>query len=211
MLAIGMSGTSSALWGFIVAMKYKKVTAREILIDFINIKQSYSSYLYVVAFVLLDFCYVLIGGRFLISVWYTPIILFLKAVIFGGIEEIGWRYTFQPALEEKRNYILSTIVTFVCWGIWHMLYFYIEGNLHQVHIIEFLIGLLVNCFILSALYRKTKSLWICVMAHSLINMFSQISSGGNPYVSFLCRGIIITVAIIVSARVKNEWDCNKPF
>lgn len=204
MIAIGIGGVSSALWGVIVSVKYKKTTIKKILVDFINIRQSYSSYLFVVVFLLLDFGYVLIGGKFQINVWYMPIILFLKAILFGGIEEIGWRYTFQPILEEKVNYIFSTLITFLSWGIWHFLYFYIDGSLYQIQAGYFLLGLFTNCFILSALYNKTNSLWICVMTHALINTFTQISSGGNECVLFVCRGIIILISILICIKGKKE-------
>lgn len=196
MLTIGIGGISSALWGIIVTIKYKRATFKDILIDFVDVRQPFSSYILVFVFLLLEFA--LQGGRLQISSWYIPVILFLNAILFGGIEEIGWRYTFQPVLEEKINYILSTLITFVSWGIWHLLYFYIEGSLYQVVITEFLLGLLTNCFILSALYHKTKSLWICVMTHALINMLSQIASGGNFYISLISKGIIILIAIVVS-------------
>lgn len=203
MLAIGIGGVSSALWGIIVSVNYKKTTVKKILLDFINIRQSYSSYLFVGAFLLLDFGYVLFGGKFQINVWYMPIMIFLKAILFGGIEEIGWRYTFQPILEEKVNYIFSTIITFLSWGVWHFLYFYIDGSLYQVQATDFLLGLLTSCFILSALYNQTNSLWICVMTHALINTLSQITSGGNAYVSFVCRGIIILISIMICMKEKR--------
>ena len=202
MFAILIGGTSSALWGIIVTIRYKKATLKEILIDFVNVHQSFSSYILVFVFLLLDFA--LQGGKFQINSWYIPVILFLKAILFGGIEENGWRYTFQPVLEEKLNYIISTIITFVSWGTWHLLYFYIEGSLYQVIVAEFLLGLLTNCFILSALYNKTRSLWICVMTHALINMLSQISGGGNFYISLICKGIIIIIAVVVSHRAKRR-------
>lgn len=126
----------------------------------------------------------------------------MKAILFGGIEEIGWRYTFQPILNEKLNYIFSTVITFISWGIWHLLYFYIDGSLFQVNIMGFLLGLLTNCFILSALYNKTRSLWICVMTHSLINMISQISIDGNFYISLICKAIIIIISIVISHKEK---------
>ena len=204
MLAIGIGGISSALWGLIVAVKYKKMTIKKILTDFVNVRQSYVSYLYIVMFLLLDFFYVIIGGKLQINAWYIPIIIFFKAILFGGIEEIGWRYTFQPILEEKVNYILSTIITFSLWGVWHLLYFYIDGSLYQIEVIGFLIGLFTNCFILSALYNKTKSLWICVMAHALINTLSQILSGGNTYVLFVCRVIIILISITICTKEKRH-------
>lgn len=122
-----MGGTSSAVWGVIVVCKYKKVTLKELLIDFIDIRQNISDYVLAAMLLLLEFCYVLAGGKFQIEVWYMPVIIFLKAILFGGIEEIGRRYTFQPILEEKSNYVFSTIITFVCWGIRHMLYFILRG------------------------------------------------------------------------------------
>lgn len=200
-LAIGIGGISSALWGVIVTNRYQKATLKEMLIDFVNVRQPFSGYILVFVFLLLDF--VPQGGKFQIDSWYIPIILFLKAILFGGIEEIGWRYTFQPIIEEKYNYIFSTLMTFVSWGIWHLLYFYIEGSLYQVMVTEFLSGLLINCFILSALYNKTRSLWICVMTHALINMLSQMSRGGNLYISLICKGIIIILAIDVSHKSKS--------
>lgn len=203
-IAIGIGGTSSALWGIIIAVKYKQCHLKCILKDFICVRQKYSSYLLMLIFLGLDFCCVLFGGNLQISAWYMPALLFSKAILFGGIEEIGWRYTFQPILEERFSYTLSTIITFFAWGVWHFSYFYIEGTLLQVQTISFLVGLLVNCFILSALYAKTNSLWICVMTHSLINVFSQITTGGNQYVLFVCRIIIIVIAVALSNHKRRK-------
>lgn len=47
----------------------------------------------------------------------------LLFLAFGGIEEIGWRYTFQPLLEESIPYEVASLVTFLCWGTWHYMYF----------------------------------------------------------------------------------------
>lgn len=203
-IALGIGGTSSALWGIIIAIKYKKCRLKHILKDFFCIRQKYSDYLLVLTFLSLDFCCVLFGGKLQISAWYTPALLFLKAILFGGIEEIGWRYTFQPILEEQFCYITSTIITFFVWGAWHFSYFYVEGTLAQIQVIDFLVGLLVNCFILSSLYIKTNSLWICVMTHSLINVFSQLVIGGNQYVLCICRIVIIVIAVVLS-RQKREY------
>lgn len=200
MAAIGIGGISSALWGAIIAIRYKKYNMKKILKDFFAVKQNSSSYFLVLIFLILDFCYVAVNGKLVLSAWYIPIILFLKAIIFGGIEEVGWRYVFQPVLQERRNYITSTIITFVAWAIWHFSYFYIEGTLPQVQAFEFLLGLLTNCFILSALFIKTNSLWICVMTHSLINVFTQLAMGGSQYVSYACRIIIIVTAVVLSIK-----------
>ena len=203
-IAIGIGGISSALWGGVIAVKYKKYRLKNIVKDFFDIRQAYSSYLFVLIFLSLDFCCVLFGGKLHISAWYIPVLLFLKAILFGGIEEIGWRYTFQAILEEQFSYITATIITFFAWSVWHSFYFYIEGTLSQVQVIDFAAGLLVNSFILSALYAKTNSLWICVMTHSLINVFSQLATGGNPYVLLIRRMVIIVIAVILSNQERRS-------
>lgn len=202
-IAIGIGGISSALWGIVIAVKYKKYCLKNVVKDFFDIRKGDSNYLFVLIFLSLDFCCVLFGGKLQISAWYIPVLLFLKAILFGGIEEIGWRYTFQPILEEQFSYITSTIATFFAWGVWHFSYFYIEGTMSQVEVLDFAAGLLVNCFILSALYAKTSSLWICVMTHSLINVFSQLAIGGNQYVLLICRIIIIVIAVILSNQERQ--------
>lgn len=205
-LAIIVGGVSSAFWGIIVSNRYKCIKVKRILYDFFNIKNSYKYYLFIVIYLILDFCYISIGGTFKIDVWYVPIILFLKAIIFGGIEEIGWRYTFQNILEEKLNFTISTLITFICWGVWHFMYFYIEGTIQQIQIIPFLIGLLTNSFILASLFKITKSLSICVITHSLINMFAQITYGGNQIVSIICSIIIICISIFISTKYKSQSE-----
>ena len=201
MIAIGIGGISSAMWGSIVTVRYRKINFKRIVIEFVNIKQPVFGYLLVFMFLSIEFCYLLMGGMLQVKNWYIAVVLFVKAILFGGIEEIGWRYTFQPIIEQQHNYVFSTCVTFVFWGIWHFLYFYIEGSIQFVQVGSFLLGLLINCFILSALYYKTKSLWICVMTHALINTLSQISVGGNLMVSMICKVIIICIAIFISRGV----------
>ena len=135
----------------------------------------------------------------IIQAWYLPIILFCKALVFGGIEEIGWRYFFQPALQEKLTYLVSTLFTFLAWSLWHILYFYIDESLATIQLLPFLLGLLSNCFILSAIYTKTRSLWLCVMTHALINALSQLSSAENLWLSLVIKVLIILLAMKIAS------------
>ena len=202
--AIALGGLSSALWGTIIAIKYRNTNFKSVLFDFFRIRQNYKNYLLVLIFLFLDFANVIFGGRFIISVWYLPFLMYLKHIAFGGLEEIGWRYLFQPLLQERLNYVISTLITFFAWGIWHFLFFYIDGSLSAINVIPFLIGLLTNSFILSALYLRTKNLWICVMTHSLINVLSQLVEGGNNYIEYVCKVLIIIFAIILSLKMNKK-------
>ena len=194
-IAVIVGGLSSALWGSLASIIYHQSSFKQVLKDFFQVKQAPLNYLLVLIFIGLDFLPLVLSGKMIIPTWYLPIILFVKALVFGGIEEIGWRYFFQPTLQEKLTYIVSTLCTFVAWSLWHLLYFYIDGSLAMVNLIPFLLGLLSNCFILSAIYTKTRSLWLCVMTHALINALSQLSSTEES----LGLSLVIKVLIIFFA------------
>ena len=200
-----LGGLSSAIWGAIISIRYYHSSFKQLVRDFFQVKQAPLNYLLVLIFIGLDFLPQVFSGEMIIPTWYLPIILFVKALVFGGIEEIGWRYFFQPTLQEKLTYLVSTLCTFVAWSLWHLLYFYIDGSLARIHLLPFLLGLLSNCFILSAIYTKTRSLWLCVMTHALINALSQLSSTEeNLGLSLVIKVLIILLAMrIASSSVEK--------
>ena len=199
LLTLILGGLSSAIWGGYVSIRYHHSSFKELLRDFFQVKQPLSNYLLVLIFLALDFLPLVLSGGMIIQAWYLPIILFLKALVFGGIEEIGWRYFFQPALQEKLTYLVSTLFTFLAWSLWHLLYFYIDGSLATIHFLPFLLGLLGNCFILSAIYTRTRSLWLCVMTHALINCLSQLSSAESIWLSLVIKVLIILLAMRIAS------------
>ena len=192
---IVLSGVSSALWGILYQYRYNHKSFMEIVKDFFNIRQSIKSYLLVIMFLLIIFGGAVISKGFRMESAWVPILLFLKALAFGGIEEIGWRYTFQPVMERMVTYIPAVFITFICWGIWHFLFFYIDGSLASINVPFFLLGLLTNCFVLSALYAYSGSLWICVMTHALINALSQIAVDENVIVGIILKIVCMAIAV----------------
>lgn len=82
-------------------------------------------------------------------------------------------------------------------------------SIAPVSVIPFLVGLLTNSFLLSTLYNMTNSLWICAMTYSLINVCSQIFEGGNTYVSYICKVVVIVLAIILSNKAIQRNNCIK--
>lgn len=194
-----LGGVSSAIWGGYVSIRYHHSSFKQLVRDFFQVKQAPLNYLLVLIFIGLDFLPLVLSGKMIIPTWYLPIILFVKALVFGGIEEIGWRYFFQPALQEKLTYLVSTLFTFLAWSLWHILYFYIDGSLAMVKLLPFLLGLFSNCFILSAIYTKTRSLWLCVMTHALINALSQLSSTESVWLSLVIKVLIILLAMRIAS------------
>ena len=194
-----LGGLSSAIWGAIISIRYHHSSFKQLVRDFFQVKQPLNNYLLVLMFLVLDFLPLVFSGKMISPTWYLPIVLFIKALVFGGIEEIGWRYFFQPTLQEKLTYLVSTLCTFVAWSLWHLLYFYIDGSLATIHLLPFLLGLLSNCFILSAIYTRTRSLWLCVMTHALINSLSQLSSVESVWLSLVIKVLIILLAMRIAS------------
>ena len=91
-LGIIVRGISSALWGIIVANHYFHIPFKKIVNDFFNIHTSYKHYLLSFFLIVLDFSFLMFGGQIVEFSWYLPFLMFFKFIVFGGIEEIGWRY-----------------------------------------------------------------------------------------------------------------------
>ena len=198
-IAVIVGGLSSALWGSLASISYYQSSFKKVLKDFFQVKDSLANYCLVLVFLLLDFFPSILGGKIITQSLVLPVVLFSKALLFGGIEEIGWRYFFQPTLEERIPYLSATLITFLAWSSWHLFYFYIDGSLAVIQLLPFLVGLLTNCFILSTLYHKTQNLWICVMTHALINALSQMSSTESVWLSLVIKVLIILLAIRIAS------------
>ena len=130
LLLIAVGGISTAFFGARFQYKYNNKTIKDIVTDFFKIKQPVKFYILIVLFLIIDFAAVITGEGFVIESPAMPLLIFLKAILFGGIEEIGWRYTFQPEMEKRFPYVASTIITFIAWSLWHILYFCIDGSIY---------------------------------------------------------------------------------
>ena len=202
-LAIG--GLSTAIWGSLVAKWTGKIKSyKELVKAFLKLRVPWKYYLIVMMFLCIVFGKQLIGGELVQGTkWYDFLFLFVSSIIFGGIEEIGWRYTYQPLLEEKMPYEMASVCTFISWGVWHYMYFYMTDTLGAINHASFLVGLLASCFILGAIYRITKSLWLCVLYHVMLNVFSQTLVEASLRQALITTLVCIVGSIILVRKNKD--------
>lgn len=80
---IVLSGISSALWGILYQCRYHHKRFLEIVRDFFDIRQPIRPYLLAAMFLLIDFGGVVVSGGFRAESIWLPILLFLKALVFG--------------------------------------------------------------------------------------------------------------------------------
>ncbi len=197
-----IGGTSSALWGVIVSLKYGyRKSFNKIIKHFFEFRQLPGKYLLVICFIIIIFGVQIVLGKVNSNIyWYTYVVLFLQSIIFGGIEEIGWRYTWQPIIEKKYSFVVACLSTFISWSLWHYMYFYITDSVTKINHTSFLISMLGSCFILGAIYKLTESLWLCVLYHSLLNVFSQSLQPVGISTLIVCNSVAIIISILLQKK-----------
>ncbi|MDW7730625.1 MAG: type II CAAX endopeptidase family protein [Bacillota bacterium] len=121
--------------------------------------------------------YLLAGGsqNFRFEPFFLFVPFFLSSIIFGGIEEFGWRGILQHQLGQKLNLFKANLIIGLIWSLWHLPLYFIAGTSHQGSSFLFfaLAGFGFSAF-MTWLYAKTKSIMLCVFFHAAINAAATI-------------------------------------
>lgn len=108
--------------------------------------------------------------------WYVaPIVMLSATIIGGGNEELGWRGTMQPELEKKFPFPIATLITSCFWMAWHIPLWFVEGTPQQgMNFGLYCIYGLILSFWLATLYKKTESVFCCVVFHGFSNLMLSL-------------------------------------
>jgi len=125
------------------------------------------------------------------------VMFFLAAIVFGGLEEVGWRGYLLPRLTKQSNLLIATLLTGIIWGFWHLPLFFLEAHTTSSYaFIPYLLGALMYSTYLSILYVKTKSILLTILFHAAIN---ATSSFGLPIIfehDRIVYAYLITLTVI---------------
>lgn len=129
-------------------------------------------------------------------------------ILFGGLEEIGWRGVLLPQLMKKFPIIISTLFTSIIWSLWHLPLWFVNSSPQQ-NINPFIFIILGLCFslILTVIYTKTKSIFLCVITHSLFNSYSGIIT--MPFTNVFLELILMLVFSLVIYLIFEHLNQNK--
>ena len=129
-----------------------------------------------------------------------PLILFgffVQSLLFGGLEELGWRGFLQHELQKKHQIGITYLFVWLFWAVWHLPLFFIPGvSQYGKNFWVFSIYALFFTMIFGWNYGRTKSIPLAILGHALVNMLSAVG-----YLNFLNRGFIrwSTLLIIMVA------------
>jgi membrane protease YdiL (CAAX protease family) len=142
-----------------------------------HVKQPTKAYLLVITLLAI---YLTVPAIMGIVTYNAPIYIlplaFISSLVGGGLEELGWRFILQYELEKKFSFTISTIITAAIWAVWHLPLFFILGTSQNTLIgfAEFSVLVVGFSFVLATVYKLTKSIWLCVFCHALINSLNGI-------------------------------------
>ncbi len=134
---------------------------------------------------------------------------FIGAIIFGGLEEFGWRGIFQHEMKGKMSLFNMNLGLGLLWGVWHLPLFYVVGTAQYGNSIIFFIlaGIGYSAF-LTWLYAKTDSILLCVLFHAAINSVSAIGlyvpMSNNSLFAYYALFVLISGLVFLKATEKVD-------
>lgn len=97
-------------------------------------------------------------------------------IVIGGLEEVGWRGLLQPELDKRFSPLISTGLVGLIWSVWHLPLFFILGT-YQKQYLNFFIYIISTtalAFLLSVVYHRTRSIFLCILTHALFNSIAAV-------------------------------------
>lgn len=146
--------------------------------------------------------YVIVGGEQVAPV-YNILLNIPLFILIGGLEEIGWRGIMQRELTKRFSLITSTLIVSVVWTTWHIPLFFIVGTYQYEHlsIPLFTISVISFSFLLSIIFYKTNSVFLCILAHAFYNSMLNVFINNE---SLLGELIVLIFVIFIFWVLTNK-------
>jgi membrane protease YdiL (CAAX protease family) len=202
-----------AIASFIILITNNVITMKDLLKATFAIKQPVAMYLLVIGFVVIYLGVAVLTGLLEYNYpIYLSLLNFPIMILAGGLEEVGWRYVLNPALEKRLPFPVACLITGVVWSVWHLPAFIIENSPQaDINFFIFAIISIGVAFAYAAIYRISKSIWLCVFIHALNNaLYGSFILKMDRFDTAVVPAIIIAVVlIIVSIFIVNIMEKNK--
>lgn len=199
----GFSPTISAVFW---VLKDKILPWKQILQTVFSFKQKFWLYITVFCFAGLSFAVpLMMGHAHITGPLYMPLLLLPLMLFGGGLEEVGWRWVLQPALEKKMPFVPATMLTAAIWAVWHLPLFLIEGvPQYTMPYGSFVIMVFGLAFALAAVYRVSHSVWLCVVLHSLINALNGTIVPDQTIVATAVTAAVVIAVSLLTVMIQKH-------
>ncbi|AWK06212.1 CPBP family intramembrane metalloprotease [Flavobacterium crocinum] len=142
---------------------------------------------------------VLIAGTYYFVMGKFPILLMFTVLVYGLLEEIGWRGFLQEQLKSLPKFT-SILIIAVLWFAWHLNFETTSSNMIFLGIIFF------GSWGIGKVYSSTGSLLAVAGVHSLNNFFRN--GLHDTELTLIVTLLIIWVGFIIIYNRKNKKALN---
>jgi membrane protease YdiL (CAAX protease family) len=132
----------------------------------------------------------------LVPVWL------LGGVLFGGLEEIGWRGHLQPLLQRTVPPLAAAVLVGLIWSVWHLPLFWLTGTTQAAtSVTTFTLGAVGLSIVLGWVWNASGgSTLLAVLLHGAINgWYTAVVQGLAPGSLDAGFGTVTAVAALVAA------------
>jgi len=140
-------------------------------------------------------------GPFMTNSIWAGILILPVMIIGGGTEEIGWRGVLLPKLLNQMPAFKATAIVAGIWGMWHVPLWFIQGvPQYGSNFILFICGTFSMSFLLTIIYVRTKSVFICILFHAIANAYLYIGFDSWPRDitgSIIVAATALTISIVI--------------
>lgn len=211
MILFTIGGNAPPIVAYVVLKKARIITGiKQFAKEVFAIKQKPQYYGVMIIFLIIYFGIPALmqgvskGSELYVSFFSIPIIIF-----YGGLEELGWRYILQPSLEKQIPFGIATSLTACIWAVWHLPLFFIKGTVNSnLSFGLFTIMVFGMSFALATIYYKSKSIWLCILFHSMVNALSSSWIIKDSIIIKTCSTVLIIVFsfVIITYHKKKKGN-----
>lgn len=152
---------------------------------------------------------------FVLNFIISHMVFLIVGSVFSLGEEFGWRGYLQEKLLRKYGLNWGFIILGAIWGYWHLPIILMGYNFPSQPVLGALLlmplGTIFLGMFLGWIYLRSRSIWMPVLAHTSINLFSGLLYGMTMYQEELYRQLIWIAAWgIVAVLCLINLNKNKP-
>lgn len=130
---------------------------------------------------------------------------FALSIVFGGLEELGWRGYLLPQLLKVLSPFKANLMVASLWIVWHVPLFFLPGAAqYQTNFIIFALGLLTLSNLMTYLWLKTQSVALAIVVHASFNTMAALGFGSA---NTLGQMIVSLVIALISLRLVENQRC----
>ena len=127
--------------------------------------------------------------------------------LYGGLEEVGWRWFLQDHLYFSKNFITKMLVLSLVWFLWHIPIYQLPWiTAGSSNYLIFYLMILGNTFLFGALKEYSKGAVPCILAHMLIDSLAvlMLVQSSLPQIILLVIFEILVASWLVAIRKSSK-------